>query len=226
MGVALAQVDFHERQVTLKLVYCGPPQSGKTTNLRTLHQCVDAHGRGRLMTLDTVDDRTLFFDLLPIFFRASGFSFRIKVYTVPGQPIHDATRRVVLQGADGIVFVADSAPSQAAANREAWDGLVHHIAALELRRAPLIIQYNKRDLPDRVDLEEADRFLDDDRTLHAASALTGEGVVATFFALTEAVWTSLDRDLGLSTRFGLDAEGFRAALAAHVGLGDRDSVAP
>ena len=92
----VAQVDFAERQLTLKLVYYGPPLSGKTSNLRALHAAVDKLNRGRLMTLDTRDDRTLFFDLLPIFFRASGFSFRIKVYTVPGQPMHEATRKVVL----------------------------------------------------------------------------------------------------------------------------------
>ena len=81
----MAQVDFAERQLTLKLVYYGPPLSGKTSNLRALHGAVDKVIRGRLLTLDTRDDRTLFFDLLPIFFRASGFSFQIKVYTVPGQ---------------------------------------------------------------------------------------------------------------------------------------------
>ena len=107
----VAQVDFHERQLTLKLVYYGPPLSGKTTNLRALHGRVDALNRGRLMALDTRDDRTLFFDLLPIFFRTSALSFRIKVYTVPGQPMHEATRRVVLQAADGVVFVADSSPA-------------------------------------------------------------------------------------------------------------------
>ena len=106
----MAQVDFTERQLTLKLVYYGPPLSGKTTNLRALHQKVDKLNRGRLMTLDTRDDRTLFFDLLPIFFRTSGFSFRIKVYTVPGQPIHEATRRVVLSQADGVVFVLIATP--------------------------------------------------------------------------------------------------------------------
>ena len=118
----MAQVDLHERQLTLKLVYFGPPRSGKTTNLRKLHARVDALNRGRLMTLDTRDDRTIFFDLLPIFFRTSALSFRIKVYTVPGQPMHEATRKVVLQAADGVVFVADSDFRQADANREAWLG--------------------------------------------------------------------------------------------------------
>ena len=84
-------------EVTVKLVYYGPALSGKTTNLKALHELVQEKSRGRLMTLDTRDDRTLFFDLLPLFFRASGFSFQIKVYTVPGQPVHEATRKVVLE---------------------------------------------------------------------------------------------------------------------------------
>src|ERR1700744_3191246 len=143
----MAQVDFAERQLTLKLVYYGPALSGKTTNLRALHARVDALNRGRLMTLDTRDDRTLFFDLLPIFFRTSSFSFRIKVYTVPGQPVHEATRRVVLAGADGVVFVADSSADQIDANRVSWDNLVANLHAFGLDKIPIVVQYNKRDLP-------------------------------------------------------------------------------
>src|SRR6185312_15017513 len=132
---AVAQLDFAERQLTLKLVYFGPPLSGKTSNLRALHANVDKLNRGRLMTLDTRDDRTLFFDLLPIFFRSSSFSFRIKVYTVPGQPVHEATRKIVLAGADGVVFVADSSRAAIDANREAWTSLhaslhAHHLGAI------------------------------------------------------------------------------------------------
>ena len=126
----MAQVDFGERQLTLKLVYYGPPLSGKTSNLRALHAAVDKLNRGRLMTLDTRDDRTLFFDLLPIFFRASNFSFRIKVYTVPGQPVHEATRKVVLTGADGVVFVADSQPDQQLANQQSWKNLAANLHAV------------------------------------------------------------------------------------------------
>jgi hypothetical protein len=221
-GVAVAQVDFGERQVTLKLVYYGPPLSGKTSNLRALHGKVDQFNRGRLMTLDTRDDRTLFFDLLPIFFRASNLSFRIKVYTVPGQPVHEATRRVVLAGVDGVVFVADSSPDQAAANRQAWDALAANLAALgaELSsgKVPVVLQYNKRDLPDRVALADADRFGDPSRPIEEACAVTGEGVVATFHHLVERVWDRLDRELRLSERFGIDAETFRLAVAGHVGV--------
>jgi len=214
----VAQVDFTERQLTLKLVYYGPPLSGKTSNLRALHGKVDALNRGRLMTLDTRDDRTLFFDLLPIFFRASGFSFRIKVYTVPGQPVHEATRKVVLAGADGVVFVADSRADHVEANRSSWQNLMANLGSLGLGALPVVVQYNKRDLPDAVPLAAVDRFGDPDRLVSEACARTGEGVVETFFELVGRTWESLDKDLKLAEKLGIDSSAFRRALAEHVGV--------
>jgi len=213
----VAQVDFHERQLTLKLVYYGPPLSGKTTNLRALHGRVDALNRGRLMTLDTKDDRTLFFDLLPLFFRTGAVSIRLKVYTVPGQPMHEWTRRIVLQRADGIVFVADSSPQQVAANRESYDGLVRHLGALRLEHCPVVVQYNKRDLPDRIDIETADRFGDPHRAPVEAQAVSGVGVLDTFFTLLERTWDVVDADVRLAERFGIERTAFLDAMRAHVG---------
>ena len=213
----MAQVDFTERQLTLKLVYYGPPLSGKTSNLRALHGKVDKLTRGRLMTLDTRDDRTLFFDLLPIFFRMSSFSFRIKVYTVPGQPVHEATRKVVLTGADGIVFVADSHPDQREANRQSWDNLVANLRTLGLERVPIVVQYNKRDLPEATPLATLDRFGDANREIAEASAKQGEGVIPTFFALLGRAWDKLDKDLKLADKTGIDGEAFRRAVAEHIG---------
>jgi hypothetical protein len=213
----VAVVDFAERQLTLKLVYYGPPLSGKTSNLRALHGNVDKLNRGRLMTLDTRDDRTLFFDLLPIFFRTSSFSFRIKVYTVPGQPVHEATRKVVLAGADGVVFVADSSPDQREANRAAWQNLVANLRAASLDQVPIVLQYNKRDLADRVPLDDCDRFGDPNRRILEATARTGEGVLATFFELVGSAWDHLDKDLQLATKLGIDSQAFRKALTDHVG---------
>jgi signal recognition particle receptor subunit beta len=213
----VAQVDFTERQLTLKLVYYGPPLSGKTSNLRALHGKVDKLNRGRLMNLDTRDDRTLFFDLLPIFFRMSSFSFRIKVYTVPGQPVHEATRKVVLTGADGIVFVADSRPDQREANRQSWDNLVANLGALGLDRVPIVVQYNKRDLPEATPLDALDRFGDAQRPIEEACAKQGEGVVPTFFALLSRAWDKLDKDLKVGEKTGIDAEAFRRAVAEHIG---------
>jgi mutual gliding-motility protein MglA len=214
----VAQVDFTERQLTLKLVYYGPPLSGKTSNLRALHDKVDKLNRGRLMTLDTRDDRTLFFDLLPIFFKASSFSFRIKVYTVPGQPVHEATRKIVLAGADGVVFVADSSPDQHQANRASWHNLVANLANFALERIPVVVQYNKRDLPNAVPIAAADRFGDPQRTLMEAEAKDGVGVVQTFFELMANAWISLNKDLGLEKKLGIDAQAFRRALAEHLGI--------
>jgi signal recognition particle receptor subunit beta len=214
----VAQVDFTERQLTLKLVYYGPPLSGKTSNLRALHAAVDKLNRGRLMTLDTRDDRTLFFDLLPIFFRASNFSFRIKVYTVPGQPVHEATRKVVLTGADGVVFVADSKPDQTAANSLSWSNLVANLASLGLANLPVVVQYNKRDLPDAIPLAGLDRF--GAEGVEEACAKQGIGVVQTFFQLVGKTWDALDRDLKLVEKLGIDSAAFRKALAEHVGAGE------
>ncbi len=216
----MAVCDFTERQLTLKLVYFGPPLSGKTSNLRALHTKVDALNRGRLMTLDTRDDRTLFFDLLPIFFRTSSFSFRIKVYTVPGQVVHEATRKVVLAGADGVVFVADSSPDAAAANRDAWASLTASLATHALDRIPIVVQYNKRDLPNATPLAEVDRFGDPARLVFEAQARTGAGVVATFFELVGHAWEYLDKDLQLTSKLGIDSRTFRQGLAEHVGVPD------
>jgi signal recognition particle receptor subunit beta len=212
----VALVDFAERRLTLKLVYYGPPHSGKTSNLRALHAAVDKLNRGRLMTLDTRDDRTLFFDLLPLFFRTSGFAFQIKVYTVPGQPVHEATRRVVLAHADAVAFVADSRADQGEANRQSWRNLELNLKALSLDQVPVLVQYNKRDLPDAVPLAAIDRF--GAAAIHEASAKRGVGVVETFFALVGRAWEYLDAERRLSDRLGIDAGSFQSALADHVGV--------
>lgn len=220
----MAVVDYQERQLTLKLVYYGPPLSGKTSNLRALYAAVDKLNRGRLMTLDTRDDRTLFFDLMPIFFRTSGFSFRIKVYTVPGQPVHEATRKVVLASADGVVFVADSSTQSRKENAASWRNLTANLVTLGLERLPIVVQYNKRDLPDAIPLEEADRFGDPARPIEAACAKRGEGVVSTFFQLVGRAWDRLERDIQLSQKLGIDAATFRSALAEHVGVAEPDRL--
>src|SRR5205823_1568809 len=108
-GPVMVEIDFQRREVAIKLVYYGPALSGKTTNLQQLHQRVDPASRGRLLALDTRDDRTLFFDLLPIFFKSqSGLTIKVKLFTLPGQVIHNSTRRLVLRGVDGVAFIADS----------------------------------------------------------------------------------------------------------------------
>ncbi len=216
----MAQVDFRECQLTLKLVYYGPPLSGKTTNLAYIHSRVEEQNRGRLMTLDTRDDRTLFFDLLPIFFKTSKLSFRVKVYTVPGQPLHEATRRVVLKGADGVAFIADSARDQAKANNDSYDDLLRNLKSVGLDPAelPVVVQYNKRDLEDAVGDDEIAALAErGGPPVFRASAITGDGVFETFFGLLGHTWTALDKDMGLQKGFGLSRDEFVKALRDHVG---------
>jgi hypothetical protein len=216
----VAQVDYRERQLTLKLVYYGPPLSGKATNLERLHAGVAEHNRGRLMTLDTRDDRTLFFDLLPIFFRTSSLSFRVKVYTVPGQPLHEATRRVVLKGVDGVAFIADSSRDQVKANNDSYQDLGRNLESVGLDpgTVPVVVQYNKRDLPDILtDAELAELARRGGEPIFPACALRGEGVFETFYGLIERTWDALDTGLGLTRGFALTRAEFVAALHAHVG---------
>lgn len=216
----MAQVDFKERQLTIKLVYYGPPLSGKTTNLRYLHEKVDRLNRGRLMTLDTKDDRTLFFDLLPIFFKASGLSFRVKVYTVPGQPMHEATRRIVLQAVDGIAFIADSQTSQQEANKASYKNLRKNLESLGISRdkVPIVVQYNKRDLDDIITEGEMKPFSRFPRPepVHGAAAIKGTGVVDTFFGLLDQTWKAVDKNMNIGKSFGIAGDAFMQAVKKHI----------
>ena len=144
------QLDFKTREVTVKLVYYGPALSGKTTNLQAIHRLVSDDAAGRLMTLETRDDRTLFFDLLPLTFEGGGgIQVRFKLFTVPGQVIHDATRRLVLQGADGTAFIADSQVGETKANQQAFRNMQRNLKenGVDPKTHPLVLQFNKRDLP-------------------------------------------------------------------------------
>jgi signal recognition particle receptor subunit beta len=204
------QLDFAARELTIKLVYYGPALSGKTTNLQAIHQLVTAETRGRLMTLDTRDDRTLFFDLLPLSFTAgSGLTVRLKLFTVPGQVIHNATRRLVLQGVDGVVFVADSQKSETKNNAEAFRNLKTNLKdnGLDPAKIPLIIQFNKRDLADVRPDDEIDMLAKKGKEpVYKAIATRGTGVLETFMGLVTATWDQLERDHSLKTKFHLDPE--------------------
>src|SRR5512136_3271070 len=147
----MVQFNPETREIAVKVVYYGPALSGKTTNLQALFQKIDPKVRGRLMTLDTKDDRTLFFDMMPVFFRTkAGVKVKLKLYTVPGQVMHESTRRIVLQGSDAIAFVADSRTSEAASTLAYWNNMLKNLEAngLDYRTLPIVVQLNKRDLPD------------------------------------------------------------------------------
>lgn len=213
----MASVDFSERQLTIKLVYYGPPLSGKTTNLRWIYARVDRLNRGRLMTLDTRDDRTVFFDLLPIFFKQSGLSFQLKVYTVPGQPVHEVTRRLVLKAVDGVAFIADSQPAAEPANRRSYENLLKNLEAVGLPDVPIVVQYNKRDLPGVADPSELSRFgRDPVEPVFTASAIRGAGVFETFFHLLERTWNAVDGKMGLERSFGIGRDAFVDAVRRHM----------
>lgn len=210
------QLDFKQRELTIKLVYYGPALSGKTTNLQAIHELVAPESRGRLMTLETKDDRTLFFDLLPLTLQAAkGLQIRVKLFTVPGQVIHNATRRLVLQGADGVAFIADSQRSEAGANKAAFVNLRQNLAdnGIEPARMPLVIQFNKRDMPDiRTDAEIDQMAAKGREPVFKAVALRGRGVIETLLGLFEITWKRLEADHQLAQKFGVD----QAQLLADV----------
>lgn len=215
------QLDFASRELTIKLVYYGPALSGKTTNLQSLHKAADAGSTGRLMTLETKDDRTLFFDLLPLTFRdQGGLAVRLKVFTVPGQVIHASTRRLVVQGADGIAFIADSRESETQHNAESFLDLRENLKehGLALKQMPLIIQFNKRDLPGvRSDGEIAELAAKGREPVYLAIATQGVGVVESFIGLLHLTWSKLDATHDLTRKFGFDGERFVSDVAKKLG---------
>ncbi|MFA7607032.1 MAG: GTPase domain-containing protein [Rhodocyclaceae bacterium] len=212
--------DFEEDagKLTVKVVYYGPAQSGKTTNLMRLHDLPGPQLKGEIMTLETRNDRTLFFDLLPMGLRApSGLMIKLRLFTVPGQVAHDGTRKAILSRADGVVFVADSHRNQTTNNAESFDNLMGNAArvGLDFARLPLVIQFNKRDLPES-SLVPEDTIRADWRQapwpLVFASALLGSGVRETFANLLAVLYRSLDADFALAERHGLDSAAFVAGL--------------
>jgi signal recognition particle receptor subunit beta len=202
------QLDFQARELTVKLVYYGPALSGKTTNLQAIHRLLVPEGRGRLMTLETRDDRTLFFDLLPLTVNTDmGLTVRIKLFTVPGQVIHNSTRRLVLQGADGVAFIADSQLNEVRANQASFKDLRKNLRenGIDPGAMPIVIQYNKRDLPNiRADDEIMRMASLGKEPTFLATAVHGYGVIETFLGLITAAFGRLEQQHALQTRFGLN----------------------
>lgn len=217
------KIDFEKREIQLKVVYYGPALSGKTTNLVAIHRTSAPSSRGRLMTLDTKDDRTLFFDLLPMHFATdSGLSIAIKLFTVPGQVIHDATRRLVLQGADAVAFIADSQVSETQANKDSFLNLRKNLEenGFDIKSMPLVIQFNKRDLPGiRPDAEIDLLAVKSREPVFKAIATDGTGVVETFMGLIELTWRRLDAWHDLSGKFAVRGEVLLESLRRQLGQG-------
>lgn len=215
----MVQLDYTKKEATIKLVYYGPAMSGKTTNLQQLHARAGTQSRGRLLSLDTQNDRTLFFDLLPLHFRtSSGLSLKLKLYTVPGQVIHNSTRKVVLQGVDGVAFIADSQIAETQANNDSYANLKQNLRdnGLTPETIPVVIQFNKRDLENIRSDEELEKLAKKGReAIYKATALSGEGVLPTFFGLAKATWDSLDDKYDFAGKFGIARDEFMTQLAAH-----------
>ncbi len=231
------QINFGGREIALKLVYYGPALSGKTTNLRALHQLTSEGARGRLMTLETKDDRTLFFDMLPLSFAfrpgpggsgelppaegASGMTLRIKIFTVPGQVLHASTRRLVLQGADGVAFIADSQISETEHNAASFLDLRQNLKELgqSLKALPVVIQFNKRDLDKVRSDEEIGALARRGREpVFRASAITGGGVLETFFGLLHLAWAKLDGEHRLGQLLGIEGGALLPMAARQLGV--------
>jgi signal recognition particle receptor subunit beta len=203
----MVQFNFAERTIKAKVVYYGPPQSGKTTNLEQIHRLTDPAGVSRLVSLNTGQDRTLFFDLLPFSLGSvAGYDFKLQLYTVPGQVQYNATRRVVLSGADAVVFVADSRKAALPDNIAAFENMKVNLLANRLvpEKVPLVMQYNKRDLADLLSLEELDTTLNAwHRPTFAAMAAQGEGVMDAFMSVVQHMLTSIAIKYSLREK-GLD----------------------
>ena len=196
----MSLVNYSTREITSKIVYYGPGRSGKTTNLQYIYGQVPEDRRGRMVSLATETDRTLFFDFLPLDLGTiSGFQTRFQLYTVPGQVYYDATRKLVLQGADGVVFVADSQRAQAEENVESFRNLQVNLLeqGVDPRQIPIVLQYNKRDLPDVMSVDEMDDLLNyRDLPRYEARALAGAGVFDTLRGISEQVLRRLSQRFG------------------------------
>lgn len=199
------------REIVAKIVYYGPPLGGKTTNLKKLHDEYPEEVRGNLIELPAGNDRTIYFDYLPLTLRKlRGMDLRIQLYTVPGQVRFDATRQLVLRGVDGVVFVADSQRQAMQANRESWANLKKNLAlqGLFLDLVPHVLQYNKRDLPDIATVEELNQTLNEFNVpFFEAVAIQGIGVEETLQAIAKLVVRSLRNrfNLGVEAPPGLQA---------------------
>ena len=196
----MVNFNYAARELTAKIVYYGPGLCGKTTNLELLHKKVAPNQRGKMVSLATDTDRTLFFDLLPVDLGTiGGFKTKIQLFTVPGQTYYNATRKLVLKGADGVVFVADSQASQLDANLESYKNLGQNLKVngLNIETIPLVVQWNKQDLQNLMPVEQLEAKINSRKAPTVkAVAVKGTGVLETFKAISKEVMHSLQEKIG------------------------------
>ncbi len=188
-------INYSSREINCKIVYYGPGLCGKTTNLQYIYNKTSAETKGKLISLSTETDRTLFFDFLPLALgEIRGFKTRFHLYTVPGQVFYDASRKLILKGVDGVVFVADSQLERMDANLESLENLGVNLAeqGYDSNKVPTVIQYNKRDLPNVLSLEDLRKEINlRGIPEYQAIAPTGVGVFDTLKAIAKLVLTEL-----------------------------------
>lgn len=193
----MALVNHTTREINAKIVYYGPGLCGKTTNIHFIFHRIAPTQRGKLISLATEADRTLFFDFLPVELGTiKGYRVRFHLYTVPGQVFYNATRKLVLKGADGVIFVADSQRAMSDANIESLSNLRDNFTeqGIDLDDFPMVIQYNKRDLPDILTVAELNVLLNRRRLpAYEAVAMNGEGVLKTFTAISKLVLQDMQK---------------------------------
>ncbi len=193
----MVQINFALKEVNCKIVYYGPGMSGKTTNLEVVHQKAPEENKGELTSISTDGDRTLFFDFMPLDLgKIAGMQTKFQLYTVPGQVYYNSTRKLVLQGVDGVIFVADSDPEKIQENIESYENLCENLAEYgkAIEDLPHVIQYNKRDLPNAMSVEELDRQMNRYGVpTFEAVARTGEGVFPTLKTLAGMVLESINK---------------------------------
>ncbi len=191
----MSSINHHTREINVKMVYYGPGLGGKTTSLQHIHRSLPEDNRGEMVSLATAVDRTLFFDFLPVKLKKiSGFTIRMSLYTVPGQVHYNATRKLVLQGADGVVFVADSQEARRIANIESLHNLDENLRGhgMNPETVPLVLQYNKCDLPNIMDVAQLDEELRRrEEPRFETCALDGRGIFSSLKAITREVLLDL-----------------------------------
>lgn len=192
-------INWQLRELNLKIVYYGPSLSGKTTNLEQIYAHVDPHRRSELVSLKTHEDRTLFFDFLQLELGKIGtLTPKIQLYTVPGQSYYEASRKLVLKGADGVVFVVDSAPDRLWENIEAWMNMYSHLESMQvpIDKLPVLVQFNKQDLPNALQPEKLKIALDiQGHETTSAVASQGRGVFDTLKIITRQVISQVQREM-------------------------------
>ncbi len=184
-------INYQEREITFKLVYYGPGMSGKTTNLMYIHKMLDPERKGEMVILDTEEERTLFFDFFPLELgEIAGYNVRFNMYTVPGQVYYEASRKLILDGADGVIFVADSAPLRFEANLELYRMMEQNMLSYEMdpQTFPIVLQYNKRDIEGPIRLGSIEEQLGlNGIPVFESVAVRGEGVMDTIRKASQLV---------------------------------------